>query len=422
MISYKENYHAIEHQMELLYEEYAKEKQSYIDKMSEIEERMIDLEDSNAIKDEKIKILSENHPSEESVIARCLELVENNVVLIRKRSYLENDLEKLREQINKLQNNFIKSKDEFMEKMNDAIKENVNLIAENEVLKRESENFVHLNVHQQLNKQFDDLLLKYRNLLQEFQTIEQNKANDFKMLETICTNLTEERDEFKQKIVELKQKNFCESIDSDNNEILKKLAETEIREVSERQRANHTDNLFILVKEQLQTAEDRLKQTENNCNDLIRKNLLLQEQLKDTEDKLCNFIHAEKYDLVKTENCEMIKEIGELKLELVELQKKLGDNDSLVMFWNCEKERELLSLKHEIVDLQSESDHKMQIARLNSELARLKSVEGVLQREIEEVKSEYEACKMRNGKLSQEIEKKSSGFVQKEAEFKTKLG
>lgn len=59
-----------------------------------------------------------------------------------------------------------------------------------------------------------------------------------------------------------------------------------VREISEKHRADHTNNLYELVKEQLKKSEEKFVEFSKYGDGLLQKNLVLQERVAGLEDQL----------------------------------------------------------------------------------------------------------------------------------------
>lgn len=68
-----------------------------------------------------------------------------------------------------------------------------------------------------------------------------------------------------------------------------------VEALSERNRANHTNNLYELVKEQLRKSEEKFAEFSKFGEGLVQKNLLLQERIVELEDQLLSVYTANAY-------------------------------------------------------------------------------------------------------------------------------
>ncbi|XP_015840436.1 centrosomal protein of 290 kDa isoform X2 [Tribolium castaneum] len=420
LLSYKESFEQIRQEIGLLYQEYLNEKQRVTDKMSEYEEKIFDLQEANEIKEKKLSLLAE---SSDQKVSKSLDLAEENVILTRKRSYLENDIKRLTSQVTNLQTDLANAETACLRKINDLSKRNKTLTNSVEILTNQLKFAVDPNDHAELRKNFESLTLKYRDLLTKYTQAGQDKDFQLKMLEEIRKNLQVEKAELENKVLNLSEKLHASATESDEG-LAKKLAQSEANELSERQRANHTNNLYELVKEQLQKCEDRCKQVDKYNTEILQKNLVLQEQLKDAENKFVNFIDTATYKALQTKYNELLQINTNLTASTADLQEELAllkKSNRGISHWNAEKEQELLDLKHQIVDLQAISDEKMQIARLGAELSHSRLQEAEYKRKIEQLSEELHDCNAKCEELTKEMQRKALNGIEKENELLKKV-
>lgn len=136
----------------------------------------------------------------------------------------------------------------------------------------------------------------------------------------------EEKEELKEKLNEclskLKINDASETTEENTQTLSKKLSECEVNLIGERQRANHINNLYELVKEQLNKSEERFREYETHTKEIMHKNLELQGQLKEAEDKLCGFVDVEVYNASKEEYRKVMERENELTMMIGKLQEE----------------------------------------------------------------------------------------------------
>ena len=204
-------------------------------------------------------------------------LINNNQKLNQSISTLEQNLEFYKNKFNELSSNYdIMRKDkEYInrelfiqkEKNKELNDENENIINEINDIKRDKEQLIKKIREYDMNKkkEFNDLINKTKEKLEEKQKEEINKINDTNLmnLKIKLKSLEEENDELKNKIIELKEK---------QNQI------------------NNNDIIYAENKNQLVMLNDELSY------------LKLQLQLKDSENKRLNRIYSENMGLIKELN------------------------------------------------------------------------------------------------------------------------
>lgn len=243
-----------------------------------------------------------------------------------------------------------------------------------------------------INKKYYDLTIKYREILNNEQKLFKEHYN--------VTHLKKEVELLKNDKVylheELNKLKCANLVTLENSDLSKKLVESELKELSEKQRADHTNSLYELVKEQLGKSEERNKEIENQNKILIASNLKLQLSQQEYHDKLINCVSEDKYDTLQKKYSILKSEHETLKIKHDQIfnRNKMFENEiSKKEILNCGYNTEYMGMKHLILDLQSTSDDKALIARLGTDLvmARLCESEArnkvdILNKEIQELK------------------------------------
>lgn len=425
LTKYKENFIIIQQQITLLYQEYLTEKQNLVDKISEYEEKMIDLEDQHKKDEEKLNLLINETSDDENLMKKSLQLAEDNAVLKRKRDYLENSVNRLTLQITSLQNDLNSAEIVCVKKINDLSLKNSCLKNTLDSVTEQLKFSVDVDDYNVLKNNFENLTVKYRDLLANFRQIEKDKQFQFKMLEEIAKNLQKEKSELESKLITLHEKlHKCHCVNNNETEesLANKLAVAETNEINERQRADHTNNLYELVKEQLQKSEERCKQIDKYNTEILQKNLVLQEQLKDAENKLINYVDIQTYKSLQSKHNDLLQANEKLSSCLNDLKEEINvlkKSAVSVSYWNSEGE--LLDLKHQIIDLQAVSDEKMQIARLSNELHLSKMQEADRIRKIEHLTEQLSILNNRFEEMDKETQRRLKEVKENENELRKKV-
>lgn len=264
-----------------------------------------------------------------------------------------------------------------------------------------------------------ELLLKQKEL--------QNVISEMSKLNNEEISLLKNDNIFLQSQVDALQKQLIDATNTETlmysedniKKMISELAETKMTTISEKQRADHINSLYKLVKEQLKNTDDKFLEFEKFIKDLMHKNFLLQENIKVLEDKIMFNVTIDEYDELKKkyiklleENQLIVEERNKAKLKIKELEISVNSQT----LWSNEQEFELLSLKHLIVDLQAKSDEKAIIARISTDLINLRIKEAETQNTIHKLKGELvsvenglssKVLKLEDEKLTLEIKEQN---------------
>lgn len=395
-------------------------------KMQSLEDDNKSLQEAASISEAKLKecIVQLNLSSDEKARAEhAIELAVNIAVLNRKCLFFEKQESSLREEVNNLRNNLLTAENDLKHKSSEmsAMEKQLRsklIIAENELKGK-----VDAAVFEETQQALDKLDVKYKMLLQDFNHLSSENSLEVEILNKTAQAFKKDKQELQQQLAAALMKFHIESSSENADELTKKLAETEVNEITERQRADHINNLYELVKEQLQKSEDRFKEFEAYNKEILHKNLLLQESLKEFQDRVLNYVDLPTFKNIQTDYLVTLKENEALSVENEKLKgdvKLLTSNLRSHKLWSNSQEYEFLSLKHQIVDLQATTDDKTVIARLSTDVvnarlseSRLEQIVKGLAEDLEELQSRYnknEKClleeKQRHTEVKEEYEKK----------------
>lgn len=374
------------------------------------ESEMEELKEKLEITEEKLKVFTENQ-TDDSLSKKVEDIISSRVVLDKKVAFLKIELDKLSKGMETIKRDFRTAEIGYKKEIDELMLKNNNLNTNLKVAKNSAELSIKPDVFNELQRNFDNLTVKYRSAIENLKELNENKHIEMQLLHKTNKLLDEEKNELKTKLVEVLKKvhseNSVQSADEKIIKLSKKLSECEVNEISERQRANHTNNLYELVKEQLQKSEDRMKEFSKYNEEILHKNLLLQEQLNEMESKLGDFIDINVHRRIQNENNSLLSENEKLQTIISEREIKLRAGDEMEMVqheWSFTKEQELLNLKHQIVDLIAASDDKMQIALLHSDLLSHRKSECEQKTRLENVSKEFENYKTQYGQIVDKYE------------------
>ncbi|XP_048522756.1 centrosomal protein of 290 kDa [Dendroctonus ponderosae] len=270
----------------------------------------------------------------------------------------------------------------------------------------------------ELQSSLNDYVKKYRQLLGEVEGQRDQHNLEKSILKHTEADLTKENRDLKDKLnkllVKLNQEVHKE--DPSARSLSKKVADLEVEALSEKNRANHTNNLYELVKEQLRKSEEKFSEFSKFGDGLVQKNLLLQERIVELEDQLLCVdtadIHKnleENIESLMRDNKQLIADKAALSARLQEREERMQQATS----WSMKKEQELLvqGLKHEILDLTATSDEKTVIDALYSDLSKSRSDTRDYQLQVDFLRREVSTWEAGYAKLCSEMERQRSQFA-----------
>ncbi|CAG9857013.1 unnamed protein product [Phyllotreta striolata] len=382
---------------------------------------------------EKLKILMGE--TDEEKIRKINEVIATNARLNRQVVHLENERNAASTKIDELQIDANESKRKYEKNLMELRSSNENLTTKLQIVTNTNSTMVAYEVHKRLEEDLNELTAKHRNLLASVRLDDDNKNHQIDALTTTLNCLETDKNELIKQLVALKTEHIASSnrsVDESLEKLAGELSRREIGEQTQRQRADHVTNLYELVKDQLDKAEERFKEINKFNEELVKKNLDLQEQLKSNEEKLCDYIQTTIYNrLVDTNNAllttqrEHIEKIDELSRELDEEKRRKGIEKT----WNDDKEQELFNLRHRMVDLIATSDDKVVIAQLSADVLRnrrlaefYKSNLAALDRDLEAEASARRADRGRFDEARRAFDEREAALTKKIDDLSTLLG
>lgn len=408
----------LQEELEATKEEIATLKQN----LATLEEQKKTLEETAAVSEAKLQeYLTQSNLSGDELAKtqHNIQLAASVALMNRKCLYYEKQESIYREELCNFKNDLLTAESNLKDKSAEMSVKITTLQTKLMAAENELKGKVDGLAFQRLQKSSDELKVKYSKLLQDFENICSENSLELKILNETTQSLKKEKQELKEKL-SIALTKTCTADDA----VAKKLAETEVNEITERQRANHVNNLYELVKEQLQKSEERFKEFEAYNKEIMHRNLILQENFKDMQDRVLTYVDLETFKQVQSKCSALIEQNGNVTQEnetLKESVKALKAKLETHQMWSASQEYELLSLKHQIVDLQAAGDDKTVIARLSTDVVNARLAENRLEQKInnvsEIVKELEKKCEKNESLLEGEKERK----LQMAAEFEKRF-
>ncbi|XP_072208078.1 centrosomal protein of 290 kDa isoform X3 [Excalfactoria chinensis] len=438
---YKRKFAVIRHQQGLLYKEYQREKENWQKESEEMKEEKKKLEEQkeqdatkikeyfnllNALEldpDETKKWLAENNRkitvlrvNERSLTRQCTTLLE-----MERRLRKEN--EKLKNEITHMET-AVEGKIGHLRRFKEMASFKI------AALQKVLDGSVPLSELELANKQYNALTAKYRDMLQKDNLLVQritkmeHMEHENESLKGQINVLNKELEITKEKLHTIEQaweqmtklgddnaidKATKAITNSEISSISKKIAMLEIKELNERQRAEHSQSMYEHIRNTLKQVEERNFELETKFAELTKINLEAQKVEQDLRDELSNSVSKAVNDADRRQIMDLEKREMELKIEVSKLR-ELSDIakmqvDALEARQQF-REKEVESLRTQVLDYQAQSDEKALIAKLHQHIIALQDSESDAVGKLETLKLKLKKVEIHNLHLEQKLDDK----------------
>ncbi|XP_047480912.1 centrosomal protein of 290 kDa-like [Penaeus chinensis] len=275
-------------------------------------------------------------------------------------------------------------------------------------LERELSQMVPRTVADQTSAQMAAITTKYRALLQDQARMKENREQGVR-LEAEVKQLLEEREQLSQHLESAREK--VHSLQASLNlvganvtnvqvEVLsKQLAAVELRELREKQKAEHATTMFHNVKKECDDLYQRVKELQNTVETISKMNSTLQMTETELRCQLQSVVSREDYERVIQHSQQVTEEKAKLALDVKRLQGLLEVNTYQMKqreFVEAVDKEEMEQLRQKAHDLAAISEERTKIGELHQDIVYLKV------KNLELIAAQEEA-KAANEKLSVEI-------------------
>ncbi|KAM5253770.1 centrosomal protein of 290 kDa isoform 2-T4 [Hipposideros larvatus] len=442
---YNRKFAVIRHQQSLLYKEYLSEKETWKIESETMKEEKRKLEDQiqqDAIKvkeynnllstlqmdsDEMKKTLSENS-------RKITVLQVNEKSLIRQYTTLLEMERQLRKENEKQKNELISMEAEVGEKIGRLQRFKEMAIFKIAALQKVIDNSVSLSELELANKQYNDLTAKYRDILQKDNMLVQ-RTNNLEHLECENVSLKEQMESLNKELEITKEKfhtieqawgqetklgnesNMDKTKKSITNSeiasISKKITMLEMKELNERQRAEHCQKMYEHIRTSLKQMEERNFELETKFAELTKINLEAQKVEQMLRDELADSVSKTVSDADRQRILELEKNEMELKVEVSKLR-EISDiakrQVEILTAQQQSREKEVESIRMQLLDYQAQSDEKALIAKLHQHIVSLQISEATSFGKLESITSKLQKMEACNLRLEQKLDEKEQAL------------
>ncbi|NXM75645.1 CE290 protein, partial [Serilophus lunatus] len=447
---YKRKFAVIRHQQGLLYKEYQSQKESWQKESEDIKEEMKKLEeqkeqDATKIKaysnlldalqldpDETKKALAENNRkitvlrvNEKTLSRQCTTLLETE-------RYLRKENEKLKGELTHMETAVI-GKIGNLQRFKEMASFKI------AALQKVLDGSVPLSELEVANKQYNALTAKYRDMLQKDNFLVQRTTNmehterENESLKAQINTLNKELEITKEKLHTVEQAweqmtklgkyELWDDSAMDkatkaitNSEILsisKKITMLEMKELNERQRAEHSQRMYEHLRNTIKQVEERNFELETRFAELTKINLEAQKVEQELRDELSKSVSKAVSDADRRQIMDLEKREMELKIEVSKLRELSDVANTQVEALEARqqyRDKEVESLRMQILDYQAQSDEKAVIAKLHQDIIALQGSESVAVGKLETLMLKLQKTEIRNLRLEQKLDERDQAL------------
>ncbi|NXO39788.1 CE290 protein, partial [Locustella ochotensis] len=440
---YKRKFAVIRHQQGLLYKEYQSQKESWQKESENIKEEMKKLEeqkeqDATKIKaysnlldalqmdpDETKKVLAENNRkitvlrvNEKSLTRQCTTLLEMERHLRKENEKLKGEITHMETAVTEKIGNLQRFKEMACFKI--------------AALQKVLDGSVPLSELEVANKQYNALTAKYREMLQKDNLLVQRTTNmehmerENESLKAQINSLNKELEITKEKLHTVEQAweqmtKLGNAMDKatkaiTNSEILsisKKITMLEMKELNERQRAEHSQRMYEHLRSTVKQIEERNFELETKFAELTKINLEAQKVEQELRDELSKSVSKSVSDADRRQIMDLEKREMELKIEVSKLRELSHVAQTQVEALEARqqyRDKEVEYLRMQILDYQAQSDEKAIIAKLHQDIVALRGSESIAVGKLEKFKLKLQKMEIHNLRLEQKLDERDQAL------------
>ncbi|TRZ00666.1 hypothetical protein DNTS_032011 [Danionella cerebrum] len=429
---YKRKFAVIRHQQGLLYKDHQSERESWQKESSyfaELKSKLEEQREVDAVKLKEYNLLLEALEKDPSEVRR--ELAEmgrkmmvlrvNEKCLTRRYTTLLELEQHLRKENSKLKDDFTQMQATITERIGYLQRFKEMAAFKMAALQKSLDASVPASELEKANKQFTELTIKYRNLLQKDNHLVQ-KTSTLEHLEKEnvslhdCINsINKELEISKEKLHTLEQAwesismtGGEESMDKAskalaNSEIVsvsRRITTLEMKELNERQRAEHAQKMYEHLRSSLKQVEERNLELESKFAEAQRIEHELRDELADSVSKHISEADRKRISELEQTEAELRNEVSKLR----EVSDVAKIQVSALEARQQSREKEVESLRRQVMDYQAQSDEKALIAKLHQHIVALQLSETTAISRLEATNTRLQKLEAQKLRVEQQLD------------------
>ncbi|XP_077373342.1 centrosomal protein of 290 kDa isoform X3 [Festucalex cinctus] len=403
---YKEKFATISHQQGLLYEEYISEKSQWEKEKEALTSTRTKLEEKQQLDSVQLQQFSdllvtlEKDPDEvkrhlSEALRKLTVSKVNEKKLTRRCTTLMEQEQHLRKENGRLRNADVQMQTAVTERIGCLLRYKETAAYRMAALQKALDDSVPASDLEKANRQYTELTVKYRDVLQRDGLLVKRTTNledlesENASLRGHMAAINKELEITKEKLHMLEHawenarmetgEGDVENGSGEGASAARWMATLEMKELNERQRAEHATAMYERLKNSLSKVEERNSELEAKFAELTKMNVEAQHLERELRDELADCITkaASDADRARIGQLEAIE--AQLRSELSKLR-EVSDiamkQASAFQARQHSKDKEVESLKRQILDYQSQSDEKALVAKLHQHIVALQLSES----------------------------------------------